>query len=139
MGGINWKRVILGGLVAGLISLVSGYILGHVVLAGEVEALLKRLNVEPTLRIFLQVLAIRLALGIALVWLYAAIRPRFGPGPRTAAITGTAAWLLVWGFYAGTIEPLGLYSTRALLLGLVWDFFEMQAMALAGGWLYREP
>jgi hypothetical protein len=30
--------------------------------------------------------------GIALIWLYVAVRPRFGPGARTAALTGFAFW-----------------------------------------------
>jgi hypothetical protein len=32
--------------------------------------------------------------GILCVWLYAGIRPRFGPGPGTAAKAGFVAWLL---------------------------------------------
>src|ERR1022692_4260888 len=34
------------------------------------------------------------AAGIIAVWLYAAMRPRFGPGPRTAIRAGAAVWLL---------------------------------------------
>ena len=33
-------------------------------------------------------------MGIGLIWLYAAIRPRYGPGPRTAAIAGFVMWLI---------------------------------------------
>src|SRR3954470_9821754 len=35
-----------------------------------------------------------IVLGIFTMWLYAGIRPRFGPGPRTAALAGFAVWIL---------------------------------------------
>jgi hypothetical protein len=33
--------------------------------------------------------------GIAAIWLYAAIRPRYGPGAATALRAGFAVWLFV--------------------------------------------
>src|SRR5437667_4515115 len=35
-------------------------------------------------------------LGVLLVWLYAAIRPRFGPGPKTSLIAGLVLWFLAY-------------------------------------------
>ena len=32
-------------------------------------------------------------MGLLLVWLYAAIRPRFGPGPRTATYAALVVWV----------------------------------------------
>jgi hypothetical protein len=32
--------------------------------------------------------------GIAAIWLYAAARPRFDAGPKTAALTGFAYWVV---------------------------------------------
>jgi len=32
--------------------------------------------------------------GVFAPWLYAAIRPRYGPGPKTAAIAGFACWVI---------------------------------------------
>jgi hypothetical protein len=29
-----------------------------------------------------------------IMWLYAAIRPRYGPGPKTAAVAGFALWFI---------------------------------------------
>ena len=50
-------------------------------------------------------------LGIASVWLYAAIRPRFGPGAATAVCAGLAVWVIahvwsgiyLWAGFAGLI------------------------------------
>src|SRR5207249_3963498 len=38
--------------------------------------------------------------GIFAVWLYAAIRPRYGAGPKTALCAGAAVWGL--GYHEGT-------------------------------------
>jgi hypothetical protein len=138
VGKLNWARVILGGLVAGLISLASGYVLGHVFLKEVTEAIFERFHIVPTLHLFLHVLLLRLMLGIGVVWLYAAIRPRFGPGPRTAAIAGLIMWLFVWVYYSASIHPMGIYPHHVTVIALLWTFVEMQLMAQAGGYLYKE-
>jgi hydroxyacylglutathione hydrolase len=38
-------------------------------------------------------------LGLLLAWLYAAIRPRFGPGPATALRAGGFLWVATWLVY----------------------------------------
>ena len=42
--------------------------------------------------------------GVIAVWVYAAIRPRFGPGPRTALRAGLVVWLV------GYLAPTAGYS-----------------------------
>ena len=80
----------------------------------------------------------RLAMGIAVTWLYAAIRPRFGPGPRTALVAGTAMWLFayVWGYLG--VRPYQIFSDPTLLLAALWGLLEINLTALLGAWLYRE-
>ncbi|HSA92223.1 MAG TPA: hypothetical protein VLE48_04375 [Terriglobales bacterium] len=138
MAGINTKRVLLGGLVAGLISNVSGLLLAHFFLAGDVRALLERLNVQLGLGTALLHLGMRFGVGISLVWLYTAIRPRFGPGPRTAALAGLALWFFTYAFSLLGIAPYGLYPASTLVMGAVWGLGELQLAALAGAYLYRE-
>ena len=40
-------------------------------------------------------------LGIVTVWLYAAIRPRFGAGAKTAVIAGLFVWFFAY-FYSAS-------------------------------------
>jgi hypothetical protein len=40
-------------------------------------------------------LGVGFLLGIYAMWLYAAIRPRYGPGPKSAVIAGLAVWFLI--------------------------------------------
>ena len=77
--------------------------------------------------------------GLLSVWFYAAIRPRFGPGVRTAAIAAVAVWAgshLFTGVYvyAGVV----IFPPRMVWLPVAWTFFEVQAATLIGAWLYRE-
>jgi len=140
MSHLNLKRVLLGGLLAGLVLNLFGMGAVHLFLADELHALHHRLHLDRSFFAdFIKHLGMRFALGLILVWLYAAIRPRFGPGPRTALIASTAVWLLAYGLFLSAMVPLQLFQTHIALLALLWGFFETLAAALAGAWLYREP
>jgi hypothetical protein len=57
-----------------------------------------------------------LVLGILLIWTYAAIRPRFGPGMKTASYAAVLFWLLSGIFLSGYMH-MGMMSS-----GLWWTF-----------------
>ena len=79
-------------------------------------------------------------LGIAGVWLYAAIRPRFGAGPRTALLAGGALWVMahLWsGVYLGSGYP-GIIPLRLAWLPVGWGFVEAIVAVVAGAWLYNK-
>ena len=132
MSGINAKRVWPGGVAAGLLSNVLGMGSAHFLFSADVEALMRRLDVSFGPSVALLHISMRFALGVGLVWLYAAIRPRFGAGPRTAALAGVAAWLATFVFSFARVAPYGLYSNRTLLLAGVWTFFEMNCARRPG-------
>jgi hypothetical protein len=76
--------------------------------------------------------------GILTVWLYAAIRPRYGPGPKTAIYAGLTVWFLAYlrsrlGFVA-----IGVFSTGLMMFAVLWALVEMILASLAGAWLYKE-
>jgi heme A synthase len=76
--------------------------------------------------------------GILAVWVYAAVRPRFGAGPKTALRTGLMLWLLVYVQATVGIAPLELFPARLMLLGLPISLVEIVLATLAGAWLYKE-
>src|SRR5260370_37453897 len=96
MAGINAGRVIGGGLVAGLVMNVVDGVTNGAILGARWEGESKRLGLDMSQQS--QALAGWLTYdfvaGIVLVWLYAAIRPRFGPGATTAIIACLALWLI---------------------------------------------
>ena len=139
MASINLRGVVVGGLVAGLVINVSEYILNEPVLGADMAAAMTAHNLPPiggsAIAVFV---ALGFVLGLALVWLYAAIRPRFGPGPKTAAIAGASVWLLAY-FWGGVgYYVLGLFSERLVIIGLAWGLVELVVAGIAGGRLYSE-
>jgi hypothetical protein len=77
--------------------------------------------------------------GIALIWVYAAIRPRFGAGVLTAIYAGVAVWFI------GTLLPnltfmwvAGLFSKHLTVYTTAGALVEVVAGAIAGAALYKE-
>ncbi|HVS20335.1 MAG TPA: hypothetical protein VHD88_00730, partial [Pyrinomonadaceae bacterium] len=69
---------------------------------------------------------------------YAAIRPRFGAGPKTAIIAALFAWFGVY-LYTGIINSmLFAIPINTMLIVLVWGLVEYVIGALVGAWLYKE-
>jgi len=139
MGNINFGRVILGGLVAGVVLNIGEFLLNAVIFAKEMSEMFKRLNVPDPGGSFIAVATgLTFVLGIVIVLTYAMIRPRFGPGPKTAIFAGLIPWFGIY-FYSGIFSSLlfGL-GTKLLLIGMVWGLVEYILGALAGAWLYKE-
>jgi len=76
--------------------------------------------------------------GIAAVWIYAAIRPRYGAGAGTAVRAGIATWGVAVLLANLANYPSGLFPTRLLVITAVVAFFEMIIATVAGAWLYKE-
>src|SRR2546425_12504882 len=91
MGKINWSRVILGGLLAGVVLNVVDYIYYGVVMKQDMAAAMQALGKKPIPDSIIWVFVVwDFVMGIGLVWLYAAIRARFGAGVKTAVTAGPA-------------------------------------------------
>jgi len=139
---LNTARMLAGGAVAGLIMNVSEAVLHAGILGTDSEQLYKTLNIPPPSPAANVPVLIGAAflIGFAAVWLYAAIRPRFGPGPRTAVIAGVAVWILshVWsGVYLAN-GYAGIIPTRLAWIPVIWGLFEAILATLAGAALYKE-
>jgi hypothetical protein len=81
---------------------------------------------------------ITFVLGIVIVFGYAAIRPRFGPGPKTAIIAAIFAWIGVY-LYQNVIGlGLGIAPPRVVAIALAWGLVEYIIATLAGAALYKE-
>jgi hypothetical protein len=138
MGTINWTRVLLGGLVAGVIINVFEFLLNGVILAKDMEAAIAALGRQMGGGELAMFTVWGFLVGIFAVWLYAAIRPRFGAGLSTALCAGVAVWCL--GYLLAAVTPLALklFPTRLLIIGLVVGLVEVNAGTVAGAWIYRE-
>jgi hypothetical protein len=137
---INWLRVIVGGLLAGLVVNVCEFVVTGVILKNNWAAAMKALGrpAEYGAGETAAFIVWGFLVGIFAIWFYVAIRPRYGPGPRTAAIAGVAVWVL--GYLLAAIPRLAthLFPRRLLLLGVAVGLVEAVAGTLLGAWLYKE-
>ncbi|MGD2154806.1 MAG: hypothetical protein PVG79_16175 [Gemmatimonadales bacterium] len=140
MGKINYGRVVLGGLLTGVVLTVLEFVLNELILGDRWAAAMESLGLaEPEgAGVMIAYVVWNFLLGIALVWFYAAIRPRFGPGPKTAVITGVAVWFVVWLLGFGGFGVSGMFPGNLVVITLIWGFFEVPIATLAGAWLYQE-
>jgi hypothetical protein len=138
MGKINPKGVILGGLVAGLVLNVIDYLVWGVWLAPDFAAALQSAGKPPADSLIPLWILLDFVYGIALVQLYAAIRPRFGPGPATAVKAGLFVWIVAGLFHAIGQAPLGLLPMRLYVLGTIVSFFAILIATVVGARFYRE-
>jgi len=98
-----------------------------------------RHNFAPPGPSFLPIaVVVTVGLGILFVWLYALIRPRLGPGPKTAMVAAIVAWLGIY-IYAGVISGL-LFAIplNTMVFVAVWGLFEYVLATLVGAAIYRE-
>ncbi|MGH8016171.1 MAG: hypothetical protein ACREBV_08275 [Candidatus Zixiibacteriota bacterium] len=136
---INFARVVLGGLVAGLILNLGDFLVHEPVFGEEWKAAMLSYNMpEPGPGAIAWFVIMDLIVGISMVWLYAAIRPRFGAGARTAVVSGIIVWFFGWFWHMGGLVAMGIYPKNLILMTLVWGFFQIPIAALVGGWLYKE-
>ena len=138
MGKINLSRVILGGILAGIVVNVSETLLHDVVLKAEHEETMKALGKTMPMNSSVMVIWILwgFAWGIAAVWLYAAMRPRFGAGAGTAARAGVAAW-----FFNGLLPAVAMMNMGLFAFGTMealWTLVQAIVATVAGAWLYKE-
>ncbi len=139
MGKINFGRVLLGGLVAGAILTVGEWLLNGKVLATQMGEFFKRCGFPmPGTSFRVIFVIITLVLGIVLVLGYAAIRPRFGAGPKTAIMAGLFAWFGVVVYGNIMAVGLGMEPPNMLALVLGWELVEYLLAALVGAALYKE-
>ena len=140
MGSINIGRLFLGGIIAGIVGNILGFVVDGLILAPQWSASLKALGRSELNGS--QILAfniIGLVYGLLMMWLYAAIRPRYGPGPKTAVYAGLAAWAV------GTLLPnvslmgvAGLFPSNLTATTTAAAIVESVVAALAGAALYKE-
>lgn len=141
MAQLNTPRIIGGGLAAGLVmnvidALTNGVLLGKRWQA-ETETLNPGLAAEMGMSGALGWIIVDFILGILTVWVYAAIRPRFGPGPRTALTAALVIWVAMHAAYA-SYAFLGLYSWSLIVASSAGGLVAALAGGYVGARLYQE-
>lgn len=141
---INTKKLVLGGFVAGVVLNIIDYFSNAVIFAERMRAdantfkpgfgdqMMAMGGGQIATYVFFD-----FVVGMLLVWTYAAIRPRFGPGPRTAIYVALLFFvfgmILTFGFKeAGIMSPGLWYSYSGMWL------VNLLIATMVGAWVYQE-
>lgn len=141
MGKINYGRVIAGTLLAGVFYFIADGVIHGVLLAGDYLAAMTRLGIplegDPTAYAYFA--AFDFGKAFVAVFFYAAARPRFGPGIKTAVCSGLFAWLAVEALPSIAAMPFPFFEKSHHLKVMLLEIVPMVIGAILGAWIYREP
>ncbi len=141
MTGINTGKVIVGGLVAGLVANVIDMATNFTILMDDMKAMVDRLHLDPSLMTspagIATWIAVDFVFGMLLVFTYAAMRPRFGPGPKTALIAGLTLYIGVTAVLSG-FAMMGIFTTGAFVKGSACALISTLVSSVAGAAVYKE-
>jgi hypothetical protein len=137
---INWNRVLTGGLLAGLVINLFEFLANGVLLARQWEAAMQALGRPPAVSGG-QIAAFNIwgfLVGIVAMWLYAAMRPRYGAGPGTALRAAVAVWVL--GYFLSAAAPVitGILPMGLMGIGIAVGLVEVILGTLLGARTYQE-
>ena len=123
MGKTNWTRVFLGGLLAGVVLNIFYF---------ACLGVYSQINQFSDIRI-----ASFFITGMTAIWLYSAIRPRYGAGPKTAIIAGIA-FVVIYVLLPDAVTMEIMYRTKEVVInGII--FLAMYVPAtLIGAYVYKE-
>lgn len=139
---MNTKKIIVGGLAAGVVLNIIDWLSYGVLLADRMKSemdafkpgLSDMMNQGSSI---MTAVVTDFVVGLLLVWTYAAIRPRFGPGPSTAAAAAVLFWFLGSLFNAGYLH-MGMMSMGSWwTLAIIW-LVNLLLAAFIGAKLYTE-
>jgi hypothetical protein len=137
---MNYGRVVLGGLVGGVVFSAVSMAVNIAGISARYEFLQRQevLRVEPRLPFLPVYLFLLFLASIGLVFLYAAARDKLGPGPKSALLVGITVGLIAglpgnlaqyaWTYVGGYVS---MWWTIEMVLGCA-------LATLAGAWIYRE-
>ena len=139
---VNTGKVVAGGLAAGVVMNVVGFV-GFGMLLGprfnaEMDAVVAGLSTKMNSGANMGMTIVsQFVIGLLLAWLYAAMRPRFGPGVKTAVYAALVVWVCGDLFYldnwqSGMMSMTSyVYAACMMLVGLI-------AAAWVAGMMYKE-
>lgn len=143
MGKINYGRVILGGVVGGIVAGILWWFFNGVLLLQRWVDTAKALNpsghAAASPPVFLASMCLIFIVGGILTnWIYATVRPRLGAGVRTAVYVGLVTWVFGFLLSNSSWALTGFFSRRLLFYNMLAGLVELVVGAVIGAALYKE-
>ncbi len=137
---INLVRLLLGGLVAGIVADILGYLVDGVLLSQHwTDAMLALGRNEFSTAQIVEFNLIGIVFGIVSIVIYVAFRSLFGANWKTAVYAGVTAWVI------GVLLPnasfmlvTDLFSKHLTLYTTLGGLVEAVAGTVAGAALYKQ-
>ncbi len=138
---INTGKIVAGGLLAGVVFNVGDFLINTVLLAQQSAEMMRRLGLDPTAfespSAMVPWIVIDFMFGLLVVWTYAAIRPRFGPGVTTAVMAGLIPFLGAT-LVLGGFTSMGLFTLNMFVMSSIASLVNTIVGSIAGAWAYTE-
>jgi hypothetical protein len=141
MNKIKVRRLLIAGVITLLAFIVIEFIvegvLGNVLFSGAYDAWYGKLILPnwTTLNYALNIF-IALVNSTMMMWLYAALRPMFGVGIRTALITSAFVFTFI-AFYVVNQANLGIFPLKIASIELLYLVIELPLALMAGAQFYE--
>lgn len=137
---INLVRLLIGGIVAGIVGDILGYLVDGLLLAPQwSDGMITLGKNEFSTGQIVEFNLIGIVFGIVSILIYVAFRPLFGAGWKTAVYAGVTAWVI------GVVLPnasfmiaMGLFSKHLTLYTTAGGLVEFVAATVAGAALYKD-
>jgi hypothetical protein len=136
---MNTGRILLGGIVAGIVMNGLDFVVNTYLVAEEGRDMVQRLGLDQTVvdASAPTWIVVDFALGLLLVFTYAAIRPRFGAGPKTAVVASVTIWAAITAVLSGFVA-MGIFTPPAFMKHAALYLVTATLAGLAGAAIYRE-
>ena len=119
---INTKKVIIAGLAAGVVMAILDFVMNGFIFADRMVAEMNAFKpgmgdamMEMDSMTMIGFIIIDLVIGMLLAYTYAAMRPRFGAGAKTAVIAAMVLWIFA------TIVSVNYLVMGMMSSGLWWS------------------
>ncbi len=139
---INYRKVLVAGPVAG-IALIVINVLAQIIFGNRLQQDMDAWIPGSSERVGMSGasiavgLLLKLIIGTMLVWFYAAVQPRFGPGLRTAFYTGVFSWILGAIFFTDYLM-IGMMSATTYVVIEVIQLLSFLFATALGARIYSE-
>jgi hypothetical protein len=135
---INSGKVVVGGLVAGVVANALDYLFQGVVLKPDFEMFRQRLNLDPVAANNpVPWIVVDFILGFLLIVTYVGFRARWGPGPKTAIYAGVVIFVAI-ASVMGALTAIGVFTTDTYLKSSALSLITVTSAALAAAFVYKE-
>jgi hypothetical protein len=135
---VNSGKVVVGGLVAGVVANLLDYLFQGLLLRPDFDMMRQRLNLDPVAANNpVPWIIVDFILGFLLIITYVGFRTRWGPGPKTAIYAGVVVFVSI-ASVMGALTSIGIFTTDTYLKSSALSLVTIISASLAAAFVYKE-